>query len=232
MKALPLPCIRPADTRVFDALEHMGEILASGAGIEQGLADELLLKDPGLAYYVYERRDNGRVRTAVIANCPVEAVAATLKSNGIPGASASNVATADDILDLRVQPRATSLAYPDQPVMDIILGAAKQGAALYELTDPSGADHRIWEIKRKDALDAVRTMLAQAESPVSAGDNAQAFAAVEAARALRDRAKQNGSHTGKEPFNFVMCALWPSSAIADGTPTVPLGLLMHQVDRF
>lgn len=232
MNALPLPCIRPAQDRIFDALEHMGEILANGDGIESGISDGLLLKDPGLAFYVYERRDGNGPKTAIIANCALEDVAATLDARAATASASPNVATSEDILDLRVQPRATSLAYADQPVMDVIISAAKQGAALFELTDPAGADHRIWEVKRKDAVDAIRTMLDQTAAPVSAGDDAQAAAAVAADRALCAREKENGSFTGKEPFNFVMCALWPVSSIASGTPTVPLGLLMHQVDRF
>ncbi|MFR7669927.1 MAG: hypothetical protein ACLU0O_03530 [Collinsella sp.] len=45
-----------------------------------------------------------------------------------------------------------SLAYEASPVMDIILDAAKEGASLYAVTDPSGITHRVWEVKRETPL--------------------------------------------------------------------------------
>lgn len=47
----------------------------------------------------------------------------------------------------------------------IILGAAKEGASLYAVTDPAGITHRVWEVKREDAVGAIRAMLDQAPEP-------------------------------------------------------------------
>lgn len=237
MKALPFPCIRPADNRVIDALSHMGEILADGNGIQRGLTEGLLLKDPGAAYYLYERRDDNGAQTAILANVPVEDVAKALEDAGTENvdgdaAPSPGVASADDILDLKVQPRPTSLSYQASPVMQVIIGAAKEGAALFDLVDPSGAKHRFWEVKRSDAVDAIRAMLEQAPAPHMAGDQEQAAFAVAAAHRLIERARTASTYTGKEPFNFILSALFAD----DGTgpspaPRVPLGLMMHQVDR-
>ena len=138
MKALPFPCIRPADDRLNDALGSMGAILKDGNGIRDGIADGRLLKDPGAAYYVYEHADETSTKTAVLAICTASDVAKTVASAGSTPHTSSAVATAADIQDLRVQPRATSLAYPDQPVMAVIIDAAKQGTPLYELSDATG----------------------------------------------------------------------------------------------
>ena len=238
MKALPFPCIRPADDRVLDALANMGAILASGDGIQQGLAAGLLLKDPGAAYYLYERRDDSGTRTAVLANVPVAQVEAALDKPATPAADAPSpgVASADDILDLKVQPRPTTLSFQSDPVMQIIVGAAKEGAALYDLVDPAGIKHRFWEVKRPDAVDALRAMLEQAPAPTAEDDAEQARFAVAAARRLIDRAKSEGAYSGKEPFNFILSALFPqkngASTQPAPAPRAPLGLIMHQVARF
>ena len=72
MKALPFPCIRPAQDRVLEALPAMGSILSGNDALHGALADGLMLKDPGAAYYVYEcSGEPGRV-TGVVAICPVE----------------------------------------------------------------------------------------------------------------------------------------------------------------
>ena len=75
MKALPFPCIRPAQDRVLEALPAMGSILSGNDALRGAIADGLMLKDPGAAYYVYEcSGEPGRV-TGVVAICPVGALA-------------------------------------------------------------------------------------------------------------------------------------------------------------
>ena len=226
MKALPFPCIRPAQDRVLEALPQMGDILSGNDVLRGAIADGLMLKDPGAAYYVYEcSGEPGRV-TGVVAICPV----GVLAGDGATPADAAAAARA--IAELKVQPRPVSLVYEASPVMDIILGAAKEGASLYAVTDPSGITHRVWEVKREDAVAAIRAMLDQAPEPTPADDPAYAAALAGAAQLLADEARAAGTYTGKEPFNFAVAALFPAAQVADGAPQVPTGLLTHQIARF
>ena len=229
MKALPFPCIRPAQDRALEALPAMGGILSSNDALRGAIADGLMLKDPGAAYYVYEcSGEPGRV-TGVVAICPVGVLA------GDDAAAAKNVdalAAAHAIAELKVQPRPVSLAYEASPVMDIIVGAAKEGASLYAVTDPAGITHRVWEVKREDAVAAIRAMLDQAPEPTPADDPAYAAALTRASQLLADEARTAGTYTGKEPFNFTVAALFPAAQVAGGAPQVPTGLLTHQIARF
>lgn len=229
MKALPFPCIRPAQDRVLEALPAMGGILSSNDALRGAIADGLMLKDPGAAYYVYEcSGEPGRV-TGVVAICPVSVL------TGSDEAAAENVdalAAAHAIAELKVQPRPVSLAYEASPVMDIILGAAKEGASLYAVTDPAGITHRVWEVKREDAVGAIRAMLDQAPEPALADDPAYATALTGASQLLADEARAAGTYTGKEPFNFTVAALFPAAQVAGAAPQVPTGLLTHQIARF
>lgn len=226
MKALPFPCIRPAQDRVLEALPQMGNILSGNDALRGAIADGLMLKDPGAAYYVYEcSGEPGRV-TGVVAICPV----GVLTGDGATPADAAAAARA--IAELKVQPRPVSLAYEASPVMDIILGAAKEGASLYAVTDPSGITHRVWKVKREDAVAAIRAMLDQAPEPAPLDDPAYAAALAGAAQLLADEARTAGTYTGKEPFNFTVAALFPAAQVAGGAPQVPTGLLTHQIARF
>lgn len=229
MKALPFPCIRPAQDRVLKALPAMGGILSGNDALRGAIADGLMLKDPGAAYYVYEcSGEPGRV-TGVVAICPVGVL------TGSDEAVTENVdalATAHAIAELKVQPRPVSLAYEASPVMDIILGAAKEGASLYAVTDPAGITHRVWEVKREDAVAAIRAMLDQAPEPTPADDPAYATALTGASQLLADEARAAGTYTGKEPFNFTVAALFPAAQVAGAAPQVPTGLLTHQIARF
>lgn len=226
MKALPFPCIRPAQDRVLEALPAMGGILSGNDSLRGAIADGLMLKDPGAAYYVYECLGKpGRV-TGVVAICPIGVLA------GDEGNASADAAAAHAIAELKVQPRPMSLAYEASPVMDIILGAAKEGAPLYAVTDPAGITHRVWEVKREDAVGAIRAMLDQAPEPVLAGDSAYAAALTGASQLLADEARAAGTYTGKEPFNFTVGVLFPAAQVSGAAPQVPTGLLTHQIARF
>ena len=226
MKALPFPCIRPAQDRVLEALPQMGGILSGNDALRGAIADGLMLKDPGAAYYVYEcSGEPGRV-TGVVAICPV----GVLAGDGATPADAA--AAAHAVAELKVQPRPVSLAYEASPVMDIILGAAKEGASLYAVTDPSGITHRVWEVKREDAVGAIRAMLDQAPEPALADDPAYAAALAGAAQLLANEARTAGTYAGKEPFNFAVAALFPAAQVSGGAPQVPTGLFTHQIARF
>ena len=226
MKALPFPCIRPAQDRVLEALPQMSGILGGNDALRGAIADGLMLKDPGAAYYVYEcSGEPGRV-TGVVTICPIGALA-----GGESDASA-DVAAARAIAELKVQPRPVSLAYEASPVMDIILGAAKEGASLYAVTDPAGITHRVWEVKREDAVGAIRAMLDQAPEPILADDPAYAAALAGASQLLADEARAAGTYTGKEPFNFTVAVLFPAAQVSGAALQVPTGLLTHQIARF
>lgn len=226
MKALPFPCIRPAQDRVLEALPQMGDILSGNDALRGAIADGLMLKDPGAAYYVYEcSGEPGRV-TGIVAICPI----GVLVGDDAPSADAAAAARA--IAELKVQPRPVTLVYEASPVMDIILGAAKEGASLYAVTDPAGITHRMWEVKRDDAVAAIRAMLDQAPEPTPVDDPAYAAALAGAAQLLADEARAAGTYTGKEPFNFTVAALFPAAQVACGVPQVPTGLLTHQIARF
>ena len=226
MKALPFPCIRPAQDRVLEALPAMGGILSGNDALRGAIADGLMLKDPGAAYYVYECSGEPGRATGVVAICP----AGVLAGDGATPAGATAAARA--IAELKVQPRPVTLAYEASPVMDIILGAAKEGASLYAVTDPAGITHRMWEVKREDAVAAIRAMLDQAPEPTPADDPAYAAALAGAAQLLADEARTAGTYTGKEPFNFTVAALFPAAQVTGGAPQVPTGLLTHQIARF
>ena len=164
--------------------------------------------------------------TGVVAICPVDILA----GDGVTPADATAAARA--IAELKVQPRPVALTYEASPVMNIILGAAKEGASLYAVTDPAGITHRVWEVKREDAVAAIRAMLDQAPEPTPADDPAYAAALAGAAQLLANEARTAGTYTGKEPFNFAVAALFPSVQVAGGAPQVPTGLLTHQIARF
>lgn len=229
MKALPFPCIRPAQDRVLEALPAMDSILSDSGALRGAITDGLMLKDPGAAYYVYECSGEPGRATGVVAICPVNVLTG---SDEAAAESVDALAAARAIAELKVQPRPVTLAYEASPVMDIILGAAKEGASLYAVTDPTGITHRVWEVKREDAVAAIRAMLDQAPKPTPADDPTYAAALAGASQILADEARTAGAYSGKEPFNFAVAVLFPTAQVSGGAPQIPTGLLTHQIARF
>ena len=182
MKALPFPCIRPAQDRVLEALPQMGDILSGNDACAAPLPTAHAQRSGRGVLRVRMLRRARRV-TGVVAICPV----GVLTGDGATPADAAAAARA--IAELKVQPRPVSLAYEASPVMDIILGAAKEGASLYAVTDPAGITHRAWEVKREDAVAAIRAMLDQAPEPTPADDPTYAAALAGAAQLLADEAR-------------------------------------------
>ena len=90
----------------------------------------------------------------------------------------------------------------------------------------------MWEVKREDAVGAIRAMLDQAPEPVLADDPAYAAALAGASRLLADEARTAETYTGKEPFNFTVAVLFPAAQVSGVAPQVPTGLLTHQIARF
>ena len=167
--------------------------------------------------------------TGVVAICPAIVLTG---SDEAAAESGDALAAARAITELKVQPRPVTLAYEASPVMNIILGAAKEGASLYAVTDPAGITHRVWEVKRAGAVGAIRAKLDQAPEPALADDPAYAAALVGASQLLAADARAAGTYTGKEPFNYTEAELFPAAQVSGGAPQVPLGLLAPQIARF
>ena len=223
MNILPFPCLRPAENHVIEVLSQPFGVLATADAITQAREAGILLKDLHPAYYLYENTAaDGTRQTALVGICATEALAC-------------DVAAQDDGPVATVPCEALQcvpapVGYDRQPVLDVILAAAQQGAPLYDLYDPTGVRHRIWHIGRTEAVEAVRTMLQQIPSvnDVSSGILASMVTYAKAARA---EAQATGTFTGREPFNYALLALYPTDGGKVAPAVMPFGFLAHQVAK-
>ncbi len=95
----------------------------------------------------------------------------------------------------------------------------REGASLYAVTDPAGITHRVWEVKREDAVAAIRAMLDQAPEPAPADDPHLCRRADRGGAALaRDEARTAGTYTGKVAVQLYRCCVIPAAQVAGGAP--------------
>lgn len=222
MNVLPFPCLRPAEDHVIEVLSQPIDALASADSILQAQEAGILLKDARPSYYLYENTAaNGARQTALIGICALESLACDV---------AQNVEAAPSGACLALQCTPAPVTYKRQPVLDVILSAAQQGAPLYDLYDPTGVRHRIWHIGRTEAVEAVRTMVQQIPS-VSDASSGVLTSMVNHAETVRAQAQATGTYTGREPFNYVLLALYPTDGAKTALPAMPVGFLAHQVAK-
>lgn len=235
MKILPFPAVRVNP-------EHLDQCGVPETSDETRdlIADGAYVKDPGAAYYACTYAHDGKTSTGIMALVDL----ASFEDGSVAHAPSPDVDAVSEaatqqntdeenererILNSGLQ-TSVIVEYDDQPVLDVIVGAAKQGAPLYELANTtSSATLRVWEIKRRDAIDAIHEMLEHATGTALASDPTRLNSMRAADRTLIDTAKAAGGYTGKEPFNYLLCTLVPKSESADYG--MISGLVMHQIEK-
>lgn len=222
MNVLPFPCLRPAEDHVIEVLSQPIDALASAGSILQAQEAGILLKDARPSYYLYENTTaNGARKTALIGICALESLACDVTQNveAVPSGACP-----------ALQCTPAPVTYKRQPVLDVILSAAQQGAPLYDLYDPAGARHRIWHVGRAEAVEAIRTMVQQIPS-VSDASSGVLASMVNHAETARAQAQAAGTYSGREPFNYVLLALYPTDGAKTALPAMPVGFLAHQIAK-
>lgn len=228
MKLLAFPSIRANDTRAVECAEQATSLTASAEAIREALCDETFVKD-GACYYLYEAaREEEPPTTALLGIMRLEDGSECEQALDEAGRAAACVIE-QRTLDAHVQLSPALLTYPENPVLTAILVAAKQGAALYDIYDPSGCRHKVWKISRGPATEAIATMVEQLSEDEITADAVTLAAYSRVRDRLQTQAKQNDSYTGREPFHFAFAALMPRRESAVSTPHLPEGLIMHQI---
>ncbi|MDY2776784.1 MAG: DUF1015 domain-containing protein [Collinsella sp.] len=181
--------------------------------LRERIDDRTLLRDPGLSYYIYELEMEGRTQTGLVAVCSIdEYERGVIKRHELTREEKER----DRIEHMRAlgcQTGPILLAYRDQPVLDMILGAAKAATPLYSFVDEEDVRQTVWEIKRRDSVEAIHAMMEAIPCAYIADGHHRTASAMRVAHVMRQEAEAAGAYTGKEPFNFFLSVLFPASQL-------------------
>lgn len=199
----------PADQDIYAP-----EVYARGAELlHERLEDGTFVEDRNLAYYIYRLAWEGRVQTGIVCVCAVdEFESGVIKRHELTREDKERDRI-EHIEALGCQTGPIFLTYRDQPVLDMIVGAATTSTPLYDFADESGVRQTVWEVARHDAVDALRAMLGTIPCAYIADGHHRAASAVKVARRMREETRAAGTYTGKEPFNYVLSVLFPASQL-------------------
>lgn len=205
---------RPETQFPADQDMYAPEVYARGAELlHERLADGTFVEDRNLAYYIYRLAWEGHVQTGIVCVCAVdEFEGGVIKRHELTREDKERDRI-EHIEALGCQTGPIFLTYRDQPVLDMIVGAATTSTPLYDFADESGVRQTVWEVVRHDAVDALRAMLGTIPCAYIADGHHRAASAVKVARHMREEARATGTYTGKEPFNYVLSVLFPASQL-------------------
>lgn len=205
---------RPETQFPADQDMYAPEVYARGAELlHECLEDGTFVEDRNLAYYIYRLAWKGHVQTGIVCVCAVdEFESGVIKRHELTREDKERDRI-EHIEALGCQTGPIFLTYRDQPVLDMIVGAATTSTPLYDFADESGVRQTVWEVARHDAVDALRAMLGTIPCAYIADGHHRAASAVKVARRMREEARAAGTYTGKEPFNYVLSVLFPASQL-------------------
>lgn len=205
---------RPETQFPADQDMYAPEVYARGAELlHEHLEDGTFVEDRNLAYYIYRLAWEGHVQTGIVCVCAVdEFEGGVIKRHELTREDKERDRI-EHIEALGCQTGPIFLTYRDQPVLDMIVGAATTSTPLYDFADESGVRQTVWEVVRHDAVDALRAMLGTIPCAYIADGHHRAASAVKVARRMREEALAAGTYTGKEPFNYVLSVLFPAGQL-------------------
>lgn len=190
------------------------EVYERGAALlRERIEDGTLVEDRNLSYYIYELSWEGHSQTGIVAVCSVDEYEQGVIKRHELTREEKERDRIEHIGALGCQTGPIFLAYRDQPVLDMIVGAAKTSTPLYAFTDEDGVRQTVWEVVRRDAVDALHAMLGQIPCAYIADGHHRAASAVRVAQRMREEARAAGTYTGKEPFNYFLSVLFPASQL-------------------
>lgn len=205
---------RPETQFPADQDMYAPEVYARGAELlHERLEDGTFVEDRNLAYYIYRLAWEGHVQTGIVCVCAVDEFESGIIKRHELTREDKERDRIEHIEALGCQTGPIFLTYRDQPVLDMIVGAATTSTPLYDFADESGVRQTVWEVVRHDAVDALRAMLGTIPCAYIADGHHRAASAVKVARRMREEARATGTYTGKEPFNYVLSVLFPASQL-------------------
>ncbi len=206
---------RPETQFAPDQDMYAPEVYARAAGLlRERMDDGTYIADTNRAYYIYELRMGAHVQTGLVGICAIDEYEdGTIKRHELTREDKER----DRIEHMRAlgcQTGPIFLTYRDQPVLDIIINAAKESTPIYRFCDDESVEQTVWEVVREDAVEAIHAMFDHVPCAYIADGHHRTASAVKVAQAMRDQAREDGTLTGKEPFNFFLSVLFPASQLA------------------
>ncbi|MDO4403763.1 MAG: DUF1015 family protein [Atopobiaceae bacterium] len=186
-----------------EVYEKAGELIRSKA------YDGTLTKDQTPCFYLYRLTEGDKCQTGVVAACSVaEYENGTIARHEKTRPSKTND-RARHIRATGAQTGPVFLAYRDNPVVDVIVDAARTADPLYDFTDEFGVRQTVWRIARPIAVESLEAAFAMVPGAYIADGHHRASAAAQVCHELREESGTNEDL----PSDSFLAVLFPASQL-------------------
>ena len=167
----------------------------------------VLTRDAGPALFIYRIEMGDHVQTGLFGAASLDEY-----ENGLIKKHENTRPQKEDdrtrhMLALGVQPGPVILTYRAVPELSTRFDAECRGEALYDVNTETGVRHRIWRAEDAAGLSAAF----EAVPCMYVADGHHRIAS--AARCRAQLREKNPRHSGEEPYNFVLAAVFPDDAL-------------------
>lgn len=203
---------RPETAFAPDHDMYADDVYAEGRRIlEKRASDGTLTRDAKPCYYLYRLEQDGRSQTGIVAACSIDDYAdGTIKRHELTRRDKEDDRVRH-IKALGCQTGPIFLAYRDDPTLQLLVSAACAAEPLYDFTDAEGVRQTVWRVGRPAAVESLQLMLDRMPCAYIADGHHRAASAARVCQELREEA--GDSLSGDEPFNYLLCVLFPASQL-------------------
>ncbi len=194
---------------------------------------KILIKEETPSLYIYELEMDGRVQTGVACCSSVEEYNHDTIKKHEKTRIEKELDRTRHITATRTQTGPVFLTYREDQTVSQLVARERESTPLYSFITPDEIRHTVWRVSSSDEFVA-----AFARIPCTYIADGH-HRAASAARCCNDMRSANGSHTGKEEYNFFLSVIFPDShlkilpynRIIKHLPTTVSGNLLEHVGK-
>lgn len=197
-----------AETSFDDSVDtYAPEVYAKAKELlEKDIADGIYVKDPDIAYYVYELVMDGRSQTGLVACASVDDYVNQVIKKHENTREDKEIDRITHVDTCSAQTGPIFLAYRSNEIINEVVAKACKAQPLYDFTAVDGIAHRVWKIADPQDVETIRKAFETIGQIYIADGHHRAASAVKVGLKRR---KENPAHTGEEPYNFFLSVLFP-----------------------
>lgn len=178
----------------------------NSAKLQQLIRNRVFVFNDRPGVYIYRLSKGDHEQTGLIAEIPVD----EFDSGGIKKHEHTRRDKEDVLIRYRDEVRASStpisLTYPSDPVVGEVVARAKEQEPLIDFTSEDGVHQTIWFVGDPEEIRQLQQAFGKHEALyLTDGHHRTAVCQKWAAK----RRAENPNHTGDEPYNYVLTAIFP-----------------------
>ena len=206
-----LNVLRSREEYPVDQRPGLDELLRSNrARLARMMKEGDFVRQQKPAFYLYRLREGGHAQIGVVAEIPVEEY-----ENGLVKKHEHTQADKeDDLTHYQVEVRASSspicLTYPPEAAIDEYVARLSQQDPSLDFEDAEGLRQTVWTVDDDEAVSNLVGLLGKVPASYLTDGHHRAASATRFRNIERDA---NPTHTGAEPYNYLLVAIFPSNQL-------------------